>query len=205
MPRNSGRTLLSLDSWIIIRSMYTIVFFDVPPIRWQSPPKTIIALVEDPKLNHKFQVSLGRRSIPDNIPYHLPFASSFSGKILKNDVWYCWWFRNPKANHLGCIPKPVQIMGSTTNLNWLYSRISEPSTVTLDIEGDTSGGIGSDNLTCRPSRFRRMPQPPKWWEELYQLYLIPWFMTGFYRKFKSIYIYKCVYLKKCIYIYTTYP
>ena len=29
----------------------------------------------------------------------------------------CWWFRNPKANHLECI-KTLQIMGVSTNLNW---------------------------------------------------------------------------------------
>ena len=33
-------------------------------------------------------------------------------------VKYCWWFRNPKANHLGCIPNHGKIMGWTTNLNW---------------------------------------------------------------------------------------
>ena len=107
----------------------------------------------------------------------------------------------PRNNHLGCIPKPVQIMGSTTNLNWcrpdfwtINSNSRHPVT--------PQEAIGSDNLTCRPSRFRRMPQPPKkMWSRWEELYLIPWFMTGFYRKFKSIYIYKCVYLKKCIYIY----
>ena len=114
-----------------------LIIFDVPPIRWQSPPKTITSLVEDPKLNHKFQVSLGRRSIPDNIPYHLhplfrvrswkmTFDTVDGSEIPRPTTWYIYI--------------PLQIMGSTTNLNWLYSRISEPSTVSLDIEGDTSGG-----------------------------------------------------------------
>ena len=40
---------------------------------------------------------------------------------------YCWWFRNPKANHLGCI-KPCKQRNQLSNLNcWVY-RVSEPST-----------------------------------------------------------------------------
>ena len=37
---------------------------------------------------------------------------------------YCWWFRNPKANHLGWFQNPVNNGISTTNLNWWVCRIS---------------------------------------------------------------------------------
>ena len=35
--------------------------------------------------------------------------------------WYCWWFRNLKANHLGCKKTLyVNYRISTTNLNWWF-------------------------------------------------------------------------------------
>ena len=43
-------------------------------------------------------------------------------------AYYCWWFRNPKANHLGCIT-PVVNHGKPTST--CEGRISEPSRVLL--------------------------------------------------------------------------
>ena len=40
---------------------------------------------------------------------------------------YCWWFRNPIPNHLGCIPNPVN--NGIFIISTGDRRISEPSTV----------------------------------------------------------------------------
>ena len=45
-----------------------------------------------------------------------------------NFLSYCWWFRNPIPNHLGCI-KSWKSMGSTTNLHWWVCRIFWTPTV----------------------------------------------------------------------------
>ena len=39
-------------------------------------------------------------------------------KVLWVAQWYGGWFRNPKANHIGCFLTPCKLRGCTTNLNW---------------------------------------------------------------------------------------
>ena len=53
---------------------------------------------------------------------------------------YCWWFRNPKANHLGksgCFWNPVNHGICDPNLNWCSRRISEGGFKACDLQ-DTS-------------------------------------------------------------------
>ena len=74
--------------------------------------------------------ALARRSTSDTP--EMSQANESSHKNGGKRDTYCWWFRNPKANHRLDGGKNVQIVGFSTNLNWWVSRISEPST---DMDG----------------------------------------------------------------------
>ena len=52
------------------------------------------------------------------------FSASFPA-LFPHD--FCWCFRNPIPNHLGCI-KPCKQRNKLSNLNWWVYRVSEAST-----------------------------------------------------------------------------
>ena len=48
-----------------------------------------------------WRMMVGRWSFPFLRVNKIYFHGFSAGRIAQ--MWYCWWFRNPKANHLRCI------------------------------------------------------------------------------------------------------
>ena len=64
------------------------------------------------------------RSKKQAVIFYCGFGCRFVGMdSQRSEGNYCWWFRNPIPNHLGCI-KPQKNNGLNSNLNWWVYRIS---------------------------------------------------------------------------------
>ena len=67
----------------------------------------------------------------------------------KKLYWNCWWFRNPKANHLlGCFPNPVFIMAfqlptstGESRISGCHQRLIHPWKAALPDHGDNKNNV----------------------------------------------------------------
>ena len=75
-------------------------------------------------------------------------------------VPYCWWFRNPQPNQLGCIKPCVNNGISTTNLNWWTQDFWTINSMLVPWKITKTTGMSSSTKVFRDEIFQRRTGDP---------------------------------------------